>query len=115
MVYIVDDFKQFFQANGQANVDDFTRIHHSPLLQDEIQDVEDVLFKCPITKAEAEIKFAINNLKVNKSCGGNHSVYLKLFNRFFVNGEFPLKWAEFFIVPLQKKGNLDHPDNFRGI
>ena len=117
-------FKHVFQDNGLVSVDDV--FHHSALQYDVIQEVEDILFNGPVT--EAKVRFAINHLNVNKSYGGNllpqHILYgseflipfiLQLFNRIFVNGEFPLNWAEFIIVPLHKKGNVNNQDNYRGI
>lgn len=38
-----------------------------------------------------------------------------LFNKIFETGVFPEEWAEGFIIPLHKKGNLNNVENYRGI
>ena len=40
---------------------------------------------------------------------------IKLFNRLFENGEFPVQWTKIILIPLHKKGNVNNPDNYRGI
>ena len=65
-------------------------------------EVQDILFSSPIT--ESEIITAVRKLNVNKASGGilvpQHFVFglnkllpymIKLFNRLFMNGEFPDK------------------------
>ena len=78
---------------------------------------------------EAEIKNAVFSQKNNKSSGIDNlcaelfkcsyeiiSPFLvKLFNKLFSNGEYPMTWAEGIIVPIFKSGNPDEPHNYRGI
>ena len=40
---------------------------------------------------------------------------LKLYNRLFLNGEYPHLWGEGIIVPIFKDGNPDGAGNYRGI
>ena len=40
---------------------------------------------------------------------------LKLYNRLFLNGEYPRLWGEGIIVPIFKGGNQDEAGNYRGI
>ena len=39
----------------------------------------------------------------------------KLFNKMFLISYFPIKWAVAIVVPLHKKGDINEPDNYRGI
>ena len=39
----------------------------------------------------------------------------KLFNILFNTSTFPLRWAVAIVVPLYKKGEVNNPDNYRGI
>ena len=78
---------------------------------------------------ETEIKNAVFSQKNNKSSGIDNlcaelfkcsydiiSPFLvKLFNRLFSNGEYPMTWAEGIIVPIFKSRNPDEPHNYRGI
>ena len=40
---------------------------------------------------------------------------VKLFNQIWETGTFPKDWLKSVIVPLHKKGQIDNPDNYRGI
>ena len=40
---------------------------------------------------------------------------LKLYNRLFLNGEYPTTWGEGIIVPIFKSGNIDEAQNYKGI
>ena len=49
-------------------------------------------------------------------CKGKIIEFLfKLFNNMFTIGYFPLRWAVAIVVPLHKKGDVNKPDNYRGI
>ena len=51
-----------------------------------------------------------------QTCKGKLIEFLfKLFNKMFVTGYFPLKWALAIVVPLHKKGDVNDPDHYRGI
>ena len=78
---------------------------------------------------EEEIKKSIKNLKSDKSAGpdelvsemfnygtNNILVYLKrLFDTIFTNFQFPEMWTKSTIIPINKKGSFQKPDNYRGI
>ena len=38
-----------------------------------------------------------------------------LFNALFKKGNFPTKWTESTVFPLFKKGDVNNPNNYRGI
>ena len=38
-----------------------------------------------------------------------------LFNTVFDHGTFPQEWSESIIVHIHKKGDVNEPDNYRGI
>ena len=81
----------------------------------------------PITATE--VRKANKQIKSNKSGGPDkvmnelfiHGVHAyisyltKLFNKIFILGYFPEKWADGYIVPVHKKGSIDHVQNYRGI
>ena len=76
-----------------------------------------------------EIILSISKLKKGRSAGADGIVgemlkagahylvpYLqKLFNKIFISGTFPTSWTRSTIVPIYKSGNLNDPDNYRGI
>ena len=39
----------------------------------------------------------------------------KCFNAIFVSGIFPHEWSKAILIPLQKKGEVNNPDTYRGI
>ena len=94
---------------------------------DDIDDVLDEICNGVIT--EEEIAMSIRDLKCNKAPGQDeipplffkhtHDIFMpmfvRLFNRLFNNGEFPLAWSSAIIVPLHKKGDINTPTNYRGI
>ena len=77
----------------------------------------------------SEIVSAITKLKGNKSPGldGILAEMLKnslehilpflvqLFNRIFDTGVYPSAWTSAIIAPLHKNGDIDNPDNYRGV
>jgi hypothetical protein len=92
----------------------------------EPDDPANILFNSSIS--DDEILGAVNSLKVNKASSGNLTAnmikyginallpYIRVFfNRLYSRGEFPEAWAKFIIVPIHKKGNVDEPNNYRGI
>lgn len=79
--------------------------------------------------SQAEIQKAINGLATNKSSGEDNllneyfisagSILLEpleiLFNKIFESGKFPMDWSTGIIVPIHKKGDVNDPNNYRGI
>jgi hypothetical protein len=79
--------------------------------------------------SEDEIRTAIRALKANKAAGpdgligefykaGVHTIMpfmLKFFNFIFDNGLFRHQWYLAILQPLHKKGDVNLPDNYRGI
>ena len=78
---------------------------------------------------EIEIVHAIGKLKLNKSVGNDdilNEYFIKckdtllpclhlLFNNVFNSGHFPSIWSKGCIVPVFKKGDINDPNNYRGI
>ena len=76
-----------------------------------------------------ELRNAIFHQKNNKSPGVDNLIaetfkisydiispfLLKLYNRLFLNGEYPHAWGEGIIVPIFKGGGKDDAQNYRGI
>ena len=76
-----------------------------------------------------EIKKVIKSMKNKKSCGFDNVsnemikcsietmsvILLKLFNHILYSEKFPTPWAEGYIHPLFKKGEVLNPSNYRGI
>jgi hypothetical protein len=81
------------------------------------------------TISEFEVMNAIRALKANKAAGPDCLIgefyknsaecivpfLVKYFNYIFDKGLFPEEWSMAVLQPLHKKGDLDNPDNFRGI
>ena len=100
---------------------------------DEIADAEtdeempEVLFNKAISKQE--VVASIGKLKSGKSAGPDkiigemlkHAIevvidfLVKLFNKIFDGGMFPREWSKSIIVSSHKKGDVNQPDNYRGI
>lgn len=76
-----------------------------------------------------EVCSALHKLKCRKAAGPDQVInefllaseqlvmpfLVKLFNCIFKKGIFPEKWTKSIIVPLHKKGDLNDPNNYRGI
>ena len=79
--------------------------------------------------SDTDIMKSIKQLKTNKSGGPDMLIndffihgktilaptLCNLFNKIFESGVFPEEWAESYIIPLHKKGNLNDVENYRGI
>jgi hypothetical protein len=95
--------------------------------RDESDDVFVFDLDCEIT--EGEVQYAIRKLKNGKAPGLDElsSEFLKvaehtfvpfltkLFNELFDKGLFPESWCQSAIIPLFKKGDINNPENYRGI
>ena len=78
---------------------------------------------------EIEIKAAIQALKNNKASGPDSLInefykascdiimpfLIRYFNHIFENGLFPSDWSSSILQPIHKKGDVNNPDNYRGI
>ncbi|ESO90491.1 hypothetical protein LOTGIDRAFT_123347, partial [Lottia gigantea] len=76
-----------------------------------------------------EIRIAINDLKLNKATGIDNipneiliycknvlmSSLIRLFNNILDLGCYPSSWNKGCIIPVFKKGDVNNPDNYRGI
>jgi hypothetical protein len=76
-----------------------------------------------------EVLAGIGNLKSGKSAGPDKIIAEMLkhadttvvdflvvyFNKLFDSGIFPMQWSKSIIVPIHKKGDVNQPDNYRGI
>jgi hypothetical protein len=85
------------------------------------------LFNSPISNEE--VIAAIRHLKSGKSAGPDKIVaemlkhantviidfLTRLFNQLFENATFPSEWAKSIIIPIHKKGDVNNPDNYRGV
>ena len=79
--------------------------------------------------SELEIRKVIKQLKTRKAAGPDCILgemlrtaepeiikYLRVyFNKLFADGVYPEEWTKAIIVPLHKKGDINNPDNYRGI
>ena len=111
-------FKSSLENNSESsqttNVNDSEKSDH-PDFENEI--------------TEAEIRLAIQALKNNKAAGPDGFInefykassniilpfLLKYFNYIFDNGLFPTEWSCSILQPIHKKGDINNPDNYRGI
>ena len=92
----------------------------------ELHGVSDIL---EVDIMQPEVLDAITALKNNKAPGpdglsGEFYKYAapcvvefltQYFNKLFDTGTFPLGWSEAVIQPIHKKGDINSPDNYRGI
>lgn len=90
-------------------------------------ELEDIIFNSEITNEE--IVKAVQALKRGKSSGEDelipeffiHSMDLilpivnPLFNRIFNTGDYPPSWGRSILVTLFKKGDINNPNDYRGI
>ena len=102
-------------------------LHEDKYSYDDPVDISDNFLDQRIT--ESEVLRAIRALKTGKSPGidGLSIQFIKssalhlvppltdLFNNFYENGYFPPEWATSILAPIHKKGNIDDPNNYRGI
>ena len=78
---------------------------------------------CIIT--EEEVRNAVFDQNNNKSSGLDNIVadiykhsfefIVQLFNRIFINGEYPYCWGQGVIIPIFKGGDIENPKYYRGI
>ena len=114
-----EHFSSVFQAFENLSENENRDLHSG--------DCEEPLFNEPISKEE--IVNSIKYLKCGKPAGPDkilgemlkHSsasvidFLVILLNKLFNEGIFPSDWAKSIIVPLHKKGDINNPDNYRGI
>ena len=93
---------------------------------EDFSEIENDILNTEITSYE--ISAAIKGLKLNKSSTGQlvpaHFIYglhfllpyiVKIFNKIYMSGIFPEAWSHSVLVPIHKKGEINNPDNYRGI
>jgi hypothetical protein len=121
----VDEWFNHFKNTFDGHNSNFEEMESSNSLSADGIIVESL--DCPIT--DVEVKEAIRCLKNNKAAGldgipgeifkisADYVVEFltKYFNKLFETGTFPEEWTESLIFPLHKKGDVDSPDNYRGI
>ena len=126
-----DIFADYFKAINDPN-DTFFQPDEDAILFNKryVKGEFQVMFhELNIMLSEQEIRVAINQLKLGKSCGPDNVInelfrygvdallpyLLKLYNTVFDSGCFPEKWTDGFIVPLHKKGSKCEVENYGGI
>ena len=91
------------------------------------EEIPEALFNEAISKQE--VMASIGKLKSGKSSGPDKIIgemlkhvndvvidfLVTLFNKLFDHGTFPQEWSKSIIVPIHKKGDVNQPDNYRGI
>ena len=91
------------------------------------EDIPEALFNEAISTQE--VIASIGKLKSGKSSGPDKIIgemlkhandvvidfLVTLFNKLFDHGTFPQEWSKSIIVPIHKKGEVNQPDNYRGI
>ena len=122
------NFFEHFKKMGEANIQLDLDIEQEILEMDERNpQITNNVLDCEISMGE--LKSALKQLKNEKSHGYDkvinefmkynsdlfHVVLLKLFNKVLSSGIFPKEWAIGEIVPILKKGDINNPDNYRGI
>ena len=119
------EWKNYFQALFTA-VDD-NEIPEALEIEEPDDEIEYLIFNSEITNDE--ILNAVKSLKIGISPGpdGLFAELFKqsidvilpllssLFNRLFSSGMFQESWSKSVIIPLYKKGDVNNPENFRGI
>ena len=104
---------------------DIASVDNNDVVDD--QDQYDAEFNMPISKEEVQL--AISKIKSGKAPGPDKIIgellrhasnvilpfLVRFFNEIFDRGIYPENWTEAIILPLYKKGNANHPGNYRGI
>ena len=106
-----------------------TRAEVQNFLENTRDEVTDPMYEeLDVDTTPTELKRAITGLRNNKAAGPDgliyeifkyidslHPLILKLFNKIFQSGQFPIQWTQVVIVPLHKKGPKNIASNYRGI
>ena len=118
-------FEYFKNLLEKVDVDD-DDVFTDDTTNDEEDEENDVL-NAVITKEE--ILLALRKLKCKKAAGPDGIIgellknsgviivdyFVVFFNALFDRGLFPDSWTESVILPLYKKGDVNNPENYRGI
>ena len=119
-----DHFSSVFRSNSVVRDDETQTINDN--LDDHAGENETDLNQ---EISDAEIKAAINALKNNKAAGPDMLInefykasidicmpfLSRYFNFIFEKGLFPDAWTFSILQPIHKKGDINNPDNYRGI
>ena len=95
--------------------------------EETVTEESDSYFNRPISKEE--ILIALRKIKRKKAAGPDGIIgellknagggvihfFVQFFNALFQKGIFPDKWSEGIVLPLHKKGDVNNPNNYRGI
>ena len=119
----LNHFENLFSSDSLDNSDIIEDIE----IEGSDDEIEHLIFNECIS--DDEILYAVKHLKMVNQQG--LTVYCqkffiecidillpvlsRLFNRLFKNGLFPPCWSHSILVPLHKKGDINCPDNYRGI
>lgn len=120
-------FDHFYGVFNENNVDAEADIAFDTFYYNAHSDISSESLNSPISVSE--VVNAITSLKNQKAAGPDRLIgefyknsadvilpfLVKLFNYIFDNGIFPEEWTVAVIQPLHKKGDLNLPDNYRGI
>ena len=127
----LDHFKKVFDSEfideGTAGTRDI--VLEEDLANNQFQNIDIDITVLDAEITECDVKDAIKALKNEKAAGpdglsGEFYKYsapcivtflTKMFNKLFDSGTFPLSWSESVIHPIHKKGDINSPDNYRGI
>ena len=118
-------FKTVFNPDGLQCSDDLVDNNDSTYVNGSNYDISDLEKEI----SESEVKDAIKALKNDKAAGPDRlcSEFYKCadtyvihfltsyFNELFNFGKFPSEWSEAIIQPIHKKGDVNLPNNYRGI
>jgi hypothetical protein len=108
--------------------------HKDPIFEEYVQDYVHTQAKTVFNELDFQIKIteiieAIKSLKLNKAAGLDKitnemlkncgdkmiSALTKLFNMILLQGCFPEIWRHNVLSPILKKGDVNSPENYRGI
>ena len=126
-----DHFKKVFN-NDPMDVNVNVNRNYSTNEANNVEEVQGQELDCDALDADisvSEVEDAIKAVKNGKASGidglsGEFYKYsspcvtlflTKLFNKLFDSGTYPTNWCEAVMQPIHKKGDVNSPDNYRGI
>ena len=97
------------------------------LYNDTSRNIRNVILDCPFTSEEtvkgitllkskkASDNNSISNEMIKASLPSLSSFLVTLFNKILQSQIYPEEWSSGIIIPLPKSGEIENPDNYRGI